>query len=146
MFKLYFGSCFAILSTLMLGVNIGYMIWGYLCRATIQKWGMVILFFILLHGVLWYFANVRDLYSDSIIHATDGSVKMGLFSVSSMQSIIFWLASVVIWLLGILSFFKPEYRQNIFYIIGIVSIVQIVFIESSRIWLYNSIPSRFDYM
>lgn len=40
---------------------------------------------------------------------------------SSMQSIVFLLASVVIWLLGILSFFKPEYRQNIFYII--VSIV-----------------------
>ena len=146
MLKLYFGNSITIISTLLLGVNIGYMLWGYFSRATIQKWGMVILFFILLHGVLWYFANVRGLYSNSIVYATDGSVEMGLFSVSSVQSIVFWGASLIIWLLGIVAIFKPEYRQNIFYIIVIVSIVQIAFIEGSRIWLYNSNPIRFDYM
>ena len=146
MLKLYFGNCIAIISTLLLGANIGYMLWGYLSRATIQKWGMIILFFILIHGALWYCANVRDLYSNSIINATDGSVEMGLFSVSSIQSIVFWVASVIIWLLGIISIFKPQYRQNIFYIIVVISIIQIAFIESSRIWLYNSVPTRFDYM
>lgn len=146
MVKLYFGNSVAIITTLLLGVNIGYMIWGYLSRAAIQKWGMIILLFILLHGALWYFANVRDLYSDSIIYATDGSVGMGLFSVSSIQSIVFWIASVIIWMLGIVSIFKPEYRQNIFFVIVVVSIVQIAFIEGSRIWLYNSDPTRFDYM
>lgn len=146
MLKLYFGNGFAVLSTLLFGANIGYMIWTYLCRVTIQKWGIIILLYILLHGALWYFANIRDLYSNSIIFATDGSVEMGLFSVSSIQSIIFWIASVIIWLLGIISVFKPEYRQNIFFIIAIISIVQIAFIECSRIWLYNSIPNRFDYM
>lgn len=107
---------------------------------------MIILLFILLHGALWYFANVRDLYSNSIIYATDGSVEMGLFSVNSIQSIVFWVTSVIIWVLAILSIFKPEYRQNIFFIIAVVSIVQIAFIEGSRIWLYNSVPTRFDYM
>lgn len=146
MVKLYFGNCVAMISTLLLGVNIGYILWGYLRRAAIQKWGMMILLFILLHGALWYFANVRDLYSNSIIYATDGSVGMGLFSVHSIQSIVFWVASVIIWVLGIVSIFKPEYRQNIFYMIAVVSIVQITFIEGSRIWLYNSVPARFDYM
>lgn len=146
MVKLYFGNSVAIITTLLLGVNIGYMIWGYLSRAAIQKWGMIILLFILLHGALWYFANARDLYSDSIIYATDGSVAMGLFCVSSIQSIVFWIASVIIWVLGIVSIFKPEYRQNIFFVIVVVSIVQIAFIEGSRIWLYNSVPTRFDYM
>lgn len=146
MLKLYLGNSITIISTLLLGVNIGYMLWGYFSRSTIQKWGMVILFFILLHGVLWYFSNVRDLYFNSIVYATDGSVEMGLFSVSSVQSIVFWVASLIIWLLGIVAIFKPEYRQNIFYIIIIVSIVQIAFIEGSRIWLYNSNPIRFDYM
>lgn len=146
MVKLYFGNSVTIISTLLLGINIGYMLWGYLSRAAIQKWSMVILLFILLHGALWYFANVRDLYSNSIIYATDGSIEMGLFSVSSIQSIVFWVASVIIWVLGIVSIFKPEYRQNIFYIIAVVSIIQIAFIEGSRIWLYNSVPTRFDYM
>lgn len=146
MAKLYFGNTVTIISTLLLGLNIGYMLWGYLSRAAIQKWGMIILLFILLHGALWYFANVRDLYSNSIIYATDGSVEMGLFSVNSMQSIVFWVTSVIIWVLAILSIFKPEYRQNIFFIIAVVSIVQIAFIEGSRIWLYNSVPTRFDYM
>lgn len=146
MAKLYFGNTVTIISTILLGLNIGYMLWGYLSRAAIQKWGMIILLFILLHGALWYFANVRDLYSNSIIYATDGSVEMGLFSVNSMQSIVFWVTSVIIWVLAILSIFKPEYRQNIFFIIAVVSIVQIAFIEGSRIWLYNSVPTRFDYM
>lgn len=146
MLKLFFGNYSATLSTLLLGANIGYILWGYLNRVTIMNWGMNILLFILLHGAFWYFANIRDLYSNSIINAIDGSVKMGLFSVSSIQSIVFWVASVAIWLLGIISIFNPQYRQNIFYIIVIVSIIQIAFIESSRIWLYNSVPTRFDYM
>ncbi len=146
MLKLYFGNYVAVISTLLLGANIGYMLWGYLNRTTIQKWGMIILFLILLHGVFWYFANIRDLYSNSIIYATDGSVKMGIFSVDSIQSIVFWVASVIIWLLGILSIFKPQYRQNIFCIIAVVCIVQIAFIECSRIWLYNIDPTHFDYM
>ena len=146
MVKLYVGNTVTIISTLLLGLNIGYMLWGYLSRATIQKWGMMILLFILLHGALWYFANVRDLYFNSIVYATDGSVEMGLFSVSSIQSIVFWAASVIIWVLGIISIFKQEYRQNIFFIIAVVSIVQIAFIEGSRIWLYNCVPTRFDYM
>ena len=146
MAKLYFGNTVTIISTLLLGLNIGYMLWGYISRAAIQKCGMIILLFILLHGALWYFANVRDLYSNSIIYATDGSVEMGLFSVNSIQSIVFWVTSVIIWVLAILSIFKPEYRQNIFFIIAVVSIVQIAFIEGSRIWLYNSVPTRFDYM
>ena len=146
MIKLFFGNSVTIISTLLLGTNIGFILWGYLSRAAIHKWGMIILLFILLHGALWYFANVRDLYSNSIIYATDGSVEMGLFSVSSIQSIVFWVASVIIWVLGIISIFKPDYRQNIFFIIAVVSIVQIAFIEGSRIWLYNSVPTRFDYM
>ena len=40
---------------------------------------------------------------------------------------------------------QPVYRQNIFFIIAVVSIVQIAFIEGSRIWLYNCVPTRFDY-
>lgn len=80
------------------------------------------------------------------IFQPDSNSKMGLFSVSSIQSIIFWVASFIIWLLGIVAIFKPGYRQNIFCIIAIVSMVQIAFIEGSRIWLYNSNPIRFDYM
>lgn len=146
MFKLYFGNYTAVISTLLLGLNICYLIYGYLNRAVLQKWGMIILIVILLHGVFWYFANIRDLYSNSIAFATDGNVEMGLFSVASIQSIVFWIASVAIWLLGIISIFKPQFRQNIFYIISVIIILQILFIEGSRIWLYCSIPSRFDYM
>lgn len=146
MFKLYFGNHIALISTLLLGLIIGYLIYEYLNRAIFQRWGMIILIVILLHVVFWYFANIRDLYSDSIVYATDGSVEMGLFSVGSIQSIVFWIASVAIWLLGIISFFKPQFRQNIFYIISVIVILQILFIEASRIWLYCSIPSRFDYM
>ena len=49
MLKLYFGNSVAIISTLLLGANLGYIIWGYLNRAAIQKWGMIILLLILLY-------------------------------------------------------------------------------------------------
>ena len=142
MLKLYFGNSITIISMFLIIVNIGYGLWGYLSQTTIKKWGIVILVFILLHGVLWYF----DQYSNSILYATDGSAEMGLFSVESIQSIVFWIASLIIWLLGIVAIFKPQYRQKIFFIIVIVSIVQISFIECSRMWLYYSAPNCFDYL
>ena len=146
MIRLYFGNLTAIMCTLMLGVNLGYVVWRYLNRINIQKWGVAILIFILLHSVFWYLAHIRDLYSNSIVYATDGSVGMGLFSVSSIQSIIFWILSVAIWGLGVISIFKPHHRRNIFFIMAILSAIQITFIESSRIWLYYSNPASFDYM
>lgn len=146
MFKLYFGNPSAIISTIFLIGNVGYMLWGYLNRASIQKWGLVILLLILLNGVFWYFANVRDHYSNSIVYAVDGSADMGLFSVGSIQSIVYWLASCLIWIGGIIAIFKPQYRKQIFYIIAFVAFIQILFIEGSRICLYHVAPSNFDYM
>lgn len=92
MFKaLYWGNPHTVLSTLLLGANIGYLLWACARKAHIQKWGMSILLLILLHGLFWYFANIRDGYSNSIVHAIDGSTEMGLFSANSVQSIVFWL-------------------------------------------------------
>ena len=146
MLKLFFGNPAAIISSLLLVANVGYMAWAHLNRSTIQKWGVIILILILLNGILWYFANVRDRYSNSILFATDGSAEMGLFSVGSIQSILYWAASAMIWIAGIVSIFKPRHRRQIFYIIAIASCVQLAFIEGSRIWLYVSLPSSFDYM
>lgn len=143
---LYLGNPATVVSTLLLGANIGYILWGYWRKAAIQKWGLVILLFILLHGVFWYFANIRDGYSNSIVHAIDGSAEMGLFSANSIQSIVFWVASIAIWLLGILAIFKPQYRRNIFCIMAILSICQMVLIEGSRIWLYHTDPARFYFV
>lgn len=144
MLKLYFGNITAGISSLLLVANLGYMLWG--TQSTIKKWGLLILFLILLNGIFWYFANIRDLYSNSIVNATDSSVEMGLFAVNSLPSIVYWGGSIIIWIAGIIAIFKPQYRQTIFYIISVVALIQITFIESSRIWLYSSMPSRFDYM
>lgn len=92
MFKtLYWGNPHTVLSTLLLGANIGYLLWACAKKVYIQRWGWSILLLILLHGVFWYFANIRDGYSNSIVHAIDGSTEMGLFSANSAQSIVFWI-------------------------------------------------------
>lgn len=93
--------------------------------------------------MFWYFANIRDEYSNSIVHAVDGSTEMGLFSVNSSQSIVFWLASIVIWLLGILAVFKPQVRKPAFFIMAALSAFSMGFMEASRIWLYHIDPIRF---
>lgn len=146
MIKLYFGNGVAIISTLFLGVNIAYMLFVNLNRTIVQKWGLLLLAFILLHGLFWYFANIRDLYSNSITYATNHLGTDGLFSANSIQSIIFWIVTIAIWILGIIAIFKPQYRKNIFYIITLIAIIQIAFIEYSRIRLYYTMPSSFDYM
>ena len=133
MFKtLYWGNPHTVLSTLLLGANIGYLLWACAKKVYIQRWGWSILLLILLHGVFWYFANIRDGYSNSIVHAIDGSTEMGLFSANSAQSIVFWIASIAIWLLGILAF-----------IMAALSVFSMGFIEASRIWLYHAAPIRF---
>ena len=79
MLKLFFGNSSAIISTFLLIVNLGYMLWGYMKQNNIHKWGWIILALIVLNGVFWYFANVRDEYSNSIVYAVDKSVEGGLF-------------------------------------------------------------------
>ena len=101
MIKLYFGNPTAIIAILLAVTNIGYMLWGYIFHASIQKWGLLILLLILLNGVFWFFANIRDLYSNSIVYAVDGSVEMGLFSANSIQSILYWVTSGIMWIAGI---------------------------------------------
>lgn len=146
MLKLYFGNPTAITSTILIVVNMGYMIWAYISRSTIEKWGIMILLLILLNGVLWYFANIRDLYSDSILNAIDGSADVGLFSANSIQSILYWVTSCIMWIAAIVAIFKPNHRKAIFYLITICAFIQIAFIEGSRILQYNALPSSFDYM
>lgn len=144
MFKvLYWGNPHTVMSTLFLGANIGYLLWACARKAYIQKWGWSILLFILLHGLFWCFANIRDGYSNSIVHAIDGSAEMGLFSANSVQSIVFWLASITIWLCGIIAIFKPQFRKTAFFIMVALNSFSMVFIEASRIWLYHTTPIRF---
>ena len=76
-------------------------------------------------------------------HAIDGSTEMGLFSANSAQSIVFWIASIAIWLLGILAIFKPQVRKPVFFIMAALSVFSMGFIEASRIWLYHAAPIRF---
>jgi AcrR family transcriptional regulator len=132
MFKtLYWGNPHTVLSTLLLGA---YLLWACAKKVYIQRWGWSILLLILLHGVFWYFANIRDGYSNSIVHAIDGSTEMGLFSANSAQSIVFWIASIAIWLLGSLAIFKPQVRKPVFFIMAALSVFSMGFIEASRIW------------
>lgn len=146
MLKLFFGNSVAFISTILLISNIIIMIWGILNRTKFKKWGFIILVMIILNSILWYFLNIRDLYYNSITYAIDGSVSDGLFSVSSLQSIIYWITSCIIWITGIIAIFKPQYRYNIFLIIVITVAIQITFIEGSRIMLYYSVPNKFNYM
>jgi len=146
MLKLYFGNSSAIISTILAFINLGYVIWAYRIKSPTEKWGLVILGLVLLNGALWYFSNVRDQYSNSIVYAIDGSVADGLFSLSSKQSIIYWVTSCLIWLAAIVAIFKPNYRQGIFNIMVVCACVQLLFIEGSRFWLYQNSPTSFNYM
>lgn len=146
MVKLYIGNTQTLISSMLLIINLGYMIWGYLRATHIKRWGLVILIFVIINSLFWYHANVRDQYYNSIVSAIDGSAPRGLFSANSIQSLIYWGGTIIIWVSGLIAIFYSNVRSKLFFFIISIAFLQMMFIEGSRIWLYCLDHTRFNYM
>lgn len=138
MLSLYFGSAEAIHTTLLVSVFIVIAICAFLRREKITHWGWLIVFELTLGLYICVAAATRDGYHLSVQYAIDGNSLPGLFTVTSIPSIVNCILAAVIVLCGVLSIFlkRRKARQTLFFILSAGVFLKILVIEISRIFLF----------
>lgn len=135
---LYFGSAEAIQTTMLVSAFIVITICVFVRREKVEHWGWLIMFTLALGLCICVTAATRDGYHLSVQYAIDGSVLPGLFTVTSIQSIINCILATVIILCGVLAIFlkRRKARQMLFFILSASALLKILVIEISRIFLF----------
>lgn len=125
MFLLYFGDTFSILTSIIVLGMFAFIALAFAKGKKIEKWGRLILFFIIAGTAISGLAAMRDAYM------TDQAT----FSVSGIQSTLCSLAGGLIFLTGLLALFvkKQTFRRFSFHFISVLFIAQVLIIEVSRI-------------
>ncbi len=147
MIKLYFAKPFSAITTLLSIGLIFYMVQSYLKRGSIEFWGRRILLVCFWGLLICITASTRDRFDRSVQYVIDGSVPPGLFTLLSPQSIIGCALGIIIPLVGIISIFthKQNARQVMFFIISISTIAKLAIIEVSRIAMYITTSSPWEF-
>lgn len=125
MLNLFFGNAFSTLTTAAILAMFAFMTIALMKRNQIQKWGRLILLFVVVGTAISGLSAMRDAYMTA----------QAVFSVSSLQSTICSLAGGLIFLTAILALFirKQAFRRFGFAIISIFFLAQVLVIEVSRI-------------
>lgn len=132
--ELYFGNIVSIISTIMVCLAIGYIIYTAIHHKRIEHWGRRVGLFALYGLVLCCFVATRDEYYLSVKASIDHTTQAGLFSVESIQSTLCCIAGGVIAFASLSSIFirNQKYRKIMFFILSSVMIFKTVLIELSR--------------
>jgi len=127
MFNLFFGDLFSAITTVfVLGMFI-FIVVTLMQHHKIEKWGKLILIFILVGTAVSGLSAMRDAYM------TDNA----LFSASSTQSTVCSLLGGLIFLTGLINIFvrNQKFRKLGFHLISIFFIIQVFTIEATRVVL-----------
>jgi uncharacterized membrane protein len=124
MLKLYFGNAISIMTTVFVLALLFFVIYAFIRRGEIDKWGRYILVFILVGTAISGLSATRDAYMTA----------NALFTPNGLQSLICAIAGGLIFLTGIVSLFvrKQAFRKIAFQLISIFFIIQVVTVEVSR--------------
>ena len=127
MLYLFFGDVFSTLTTAAILGMVTLIAIAMMKRNQIQKWGRLILLFVVVGTAISGLSAMRDAYMTT----------QAVFSVSSLQSTICSLAGGLIFLTALLALFirKQAFRRFGFQLISILFLVQVLVIEVSRISL-----------
>jgi hypothetical protein len=125
MLNLYFGSLFSIITTILVLAMLIFIVHTFKTRSSVNKWGRLIILFIIVGTAISAFSALRDNYA-----AADA-----LFSMTSLQSNLCSIAGGAIFLTGIISIFlrNQSLRKVCFFIISALFICQVLVIEMSRV-------------
>ena len=135
--KLYFGNVSSVITILLIvGVFI-YMFTTIKRQNEINSWGKRIAVLALTGLLICIFAATRDGYDLSVQASIDHSTLPGVFTASSIQSILCSLGGAVIAFSIFSSIFvkKQWYRKAMFFTLSSVIIFKVFVIEISRIFM-----------
>lgn len=132
--NIYFGDFVTAMSTLMVCLAIGYIIYTTINHKKIENWGRRVVFLALFGLLICCFVATRDNYALSVQGAIDGTVSAGIFALDSIQSKLCCIGGAVIGIAFISSIFvkNQKYRKNMFFILSITLIFKTLIIEVSR--------------
>ena len=123
-----------ILSTILLVLYLGFIVYTFYSREKIMYWGRRTLLLALFGLFICCIVATRDNYHLSVQASFDATIKMGLFAIDSMQSTICSICGGIIVISSFGCFFvkNQKYRKAVFFTVALVSIVKILVIEVSR--------------
>ena len=137
MAHLYFGSAEAIQATILISIFFAITIYAFVRREKLTHWGWLTAFTLALGLCICVAAATRDGYHLSVQYAIDASAMPGLFTVTSIQSMVTCTLAAIIVLCGVLSIFlkHKKARQTLFFILSASAFFKVLIIEISRIFL-----------
>ncbi|MPN29691.1 hypothetical protein SDC9_177144 [bioreactor metagenome] len=127
MLDLFFGDIYAVLTTVFVLVMLAFIIIVFIKRRSIEKWGRLILVFVLAGTIISALSAARDAFM----------MENALFALTSAQALICSVTGGLIYLIGLVSIFvrKQSFRRISFQLISVLFIIQVITIEASRITL-----------
>lgn len=125
MIELYFGNTVSMLTSALVLAMLALIVYALSRRGRIEKWGRLILLFVLAGTAVSALAATRDAYA----------TPSALFAMESAQSFVCSAAGGAIYLAALVSIFLKKHgiRKYCFYAISLLFIAQVAVIEASRI-------------
>ena len=147
MVKLFLGKPVALAYTVLMLGMIAFVVLSFVKRENVAYWGRRILLLVFWGLLLCVVASTRDGYHLSVQNAIDGSVAPGLFPAIGIQTILGGILAAVAVLCAIASIFvrNQDVREVLFFIIAGSLTVKILFMEISRIGIYLSGSSAWNF-
>jgi hypothetical protein len=125
MFNLFFGDLMSSITSVFVICQVIFIISCIVNRGRIDKWGRLILAFIIIGTAISGLSATRDAYM----------MENAQFSVESIQSIICSIAGAAIFLMGFVSILvkNQKFRKSVFFLVSLLFTIQVLVIEASRI-------------
>jgi len=122
MIEFFFNDIFATMTTVLV---VALLATSYKLHTmqNFRRWGLAILVFILFGTFVSMTAAMRDAYA----------TESAMFAMTSLQSNLCSIAGMLIFLSGVFAIFLRRQRKNIFTIIRVLFLFQVIVIEGSRI-------------
>lgn len=134
--NLYFGNFVVTMSTVLVLVTWGFIFLTLVKQKCYEFWGRRVAALAFLGLLVCCFVATRDGYHLSVQASFDESVAAGLFTITSIQSILCCIGGAIIVFSLITSIFvkNQKYRKAMFFVLGGAVIFKTVVIEVSR-WM-----------
>lgn len=135
--KLYFGNLVATATTVMLIGLIGFTVYSFIHRDSIEFWGRRTLFISAYGLLICCFATARDGLDKTIQYSIDKSCAPGIFELISVPNIVGCVGAAIIIIAGIATVFchKQSVREVLYFIMSGGVMLKIVTVEVARILL-----------
>ncbi|MDD3183785.1 MAG: hypothetical protein ACOX1S_07610 [Anaerostipes sp.] len=135
--KLYFENWVQVATTAMLIGFVGFTLYSFMHRDSIELWGRRTLFLSVYGLLICCFAAARDGLDRTIQYSIDKSCEPGIFELISVPNMVGCVGAAIIIIAGLASVFchKQSAREVLFFVMSGGALLKIAAVEIARILL-----------